>query len=218
MEKEAREALARTIASLEERLASSDQTQSRRTRKTAKPESPRARLLAQIDTLERQAGYMDDEMESACGVSMMDDDIELDEDIYEDDAMMDEDSDISMMDLDDDDDDDDDDLVGAPVVLDVEDDTFLASEEDPFGVEEEITQDYLDDVAEEEVNPDKITTNPTMLSTAPTGYVARLKSASARLDRVANVLETQGRNELAFRIDTIADAIDARIAKEVSNA
>ena len=53
-----------------------------------------------------------------------------------------------------------------------------------------------------------------MLDAAPTGYVARLKSASMRLDRVAGYLEQQGSKKLAFRIDQISDAIDARIRKE----
>jgi hypothetical protein len=41
-----------------------------------------------------------------------------------------------------------------------------------------------------------------------------LKSASARLDKVAEYLEKNGRRELAFRIDKIADAIDAKVKQE----
>jgi hypothetical protein len=157
---------------------------------------------------------MDDDMddESACGY--MDDD--------ESEMYMDDESEMYM----------DDDLVDEPVVLDEEDDfddfddepidleeedIVYASETEP-GIEDEITQDYLDDVLEEEKEPDNIVTDESMLDTAPTGYVARLKSASARLDRVADYLEKQGRKELALRIDKISDAIDARIKKEARDA
>ena len=56
-------------------------------------------------------------------------------------------------------------------------------------------------------------TNDSTLDAAPTGYVARLKSASARLDVVAGYLEKSGRTAMALRIDKIADSIDARVAK-----
>lgn len=79
------------------------------------------------------------------------------------------------------------------------------------GAEDEIDQDYLDDALETQKNPASVVTDQSMLDAAPTEYVARLKSASARLDRVAAYCEQQGRTKLAFRIDQIADAIDARI-------
>ena len=79
------------------------------------------------------------------------------------------------------------------------------------GIEDQITQDYLDDVAELRPGAAELETAPSMLSIAPTEYTARLKKASARLDAVAEYLEKNGRTELAFRIDKISDAIEARI-------
>ena len=95
-------------------------------------------------------------------------------------------------------------------------DAVLSSEEDPSGVEEEITQDYLDDV-EEEVGAEDEATDDSVLDVAPTEYVAKLRRASARLDRVAEELERKGRVNLAYRIDEISDAIDAQIEKEKRN-
>ena len=85
-----------------------------------------------------------------------------------------------------------------------------ASEMSP-GIEDEINQDYLDDVAKLRPGAVELSTAPSMLSVAPTEYTARLKKASARLDAVADYLEKNGRTELAFRIDKISDAIEARI-------
>jgi len=98
---------------------------------------------------------------------------------------------------------------------DFEDEVFVAAEgQDPVvkpGAEDDIDQDYLDDVLKVEKNPASIVTDSSMLDAAPTGYVARLKSASSRLDRVATYCEQQGNEELALRIDKIANVIDARI-------
>lgn len=87
-----------------------------------------------------------------------------------------------------------------------------ASEVDPSGVEEKITQDRFSEV-ERIQHGEELTTGPSMGAVAPTRseYVTRMKSASARLDKVADYLEKHGRRELAFRIDKIADAIDVRI-------
>ena len=79
------------------------------------------------------------------------------------------------------------------------------------GIEDQIIQDYLDSVAELRPGAAELETAPSMLSVAPTEYTARLKKASARLDHVAAYLEKNGRIELAFRIDKISDAIEARI-------
>ncbi len=87
-----------------------------------------------------------------------------------------------------------------------------ASLVDPDGVEEEITQKYLTEVEDLE-HGTELATNDSTLDAAPTGYVARLKSASARLDVVAGYLEKSGRTAMALRIDKIADSIDARVAK-----
>jgi hypothetical protein len=87
-----------------------------------------------------------------------------------------------------------------------------ASIVDPSGIEESITQDYLTEV-EDLAHGEELTTGDSVLDVAPTGYTARLKNASARLDKVASYLEKTGRTEMALRIDKIADAVDARIAK-----
>ena len=87
-----------------------------------------------------------------------------------------------------------------------------ASLVDKGGVEEKITQESLSDVEDLE-HGTELTTDDSMLDAAPTGYVARLKKASARLDNVAGYLEKTGRKQLAFRIDKISDSIDARVAK-----
>ena len=87
-----------------------------------------------------------------------------------------------------------------------------ASEVDPNGVEEQITQKSLTEVENLE-HGTELATEPTTLDAAPTGYVARLKNASARLDAVAEYLEKTGRTQMALRIDRIADVIDSRVAK-----
>jgi len=96
-----------------------------------------------------------------------------------------------------------------------EDDGKKASEVDPDGIEEQITQDRFTEV-EKITHGTELTTGPSMGAVAPTRseYVARLKSASVRLDKVAEYLERHGRRELAFRIDKIADAIDEKINEE----
>ena len=96
-----------------------------------------------------------------------------------------------------------------------EDDGKKASEVDPDGIEEQITQDRFTEV-EKITHGTELTTGPSMGAVAPTRseYVARLKSASVRLDKVAEYLEKHGRRELAFRIDKIADAIDEKINEE----
>jgi hypothetical protein len=161
-------------------------------------------------------GGLEEMVKTACGETFMDDDeVSMS-------GWMEDDDEVSMggyM--------DDDDVIDEPVVLeeaapvdleeDEEEDIVYASEVKP-GIEDEITQDYLDDVLEEEKEPDDIVTDETMLETAPTEYVARLMRASSRLDKVADYLEKQGRTELALRIDKISDAIDARIKKEARDA
>ena len=83
-----------------------------------------------------------------------------------------------------------------------------ASEADPSGIEEEITQDYLDEVADE---VDKDDVGEEMGDTVDS-KIARYKEASMRLDRVAEYLESNGKLAIARRIDALADAIDAEIA------
>jgi hypothetical protein len=89
---------------------------------------------------------------------------------------------------------------------------FMASETAP-GIEDEITQDFLDEV-EEEVGADNISTEDTTKDVvASEGYAARLAEASARLDRVASFVEKQGQVKLAYRLDRLADILDAERSK-----
>lgn len=138
-------------------------------------------------------------VKAACGESFMDDvdTEEILEALPDEEVPGDDMDEMSYMDMDDDMDDD-----------------MAYMEYMSEDSEDQIDQDYLDDVVKEEKNPADVTTNDSMLDAAPTGYVARLMSASRRLDRVADELEKQGNKKMAFRIDKIADAIDARIAEE----
>ncbi len=94
-----------------------------------------------------------------------------------------------------------------------------ASLADPNGIEEQITQDKFTEV-EGERHGEELATDDSMLAVgrqvghsavASEDYVARLMKASDRLDRVASYLEKNGRRSLAFKVDRIADAVDARI-------
>ena len=101
---------------------------------------------------------------------------------------------------------------------DDDDDCLNASLKDPSGIEEEITQDRFKEVKGEE-HGEELASAESMLALGrqvgkkqvATDVVARLKSASVRLDKVAEYLEKHGRRELEYRIDKIADALDARI-------
>ena len=197
--------LADRVAALERRLG---------VKATETPQS----LVAQIEDVEKRIeamGYMDEE-------------VVMDESFAE--PVIDEGLDgMSWMD---DDDDDDDDFEESPDVVDdvvVEDFMDMDTDEDycdgsgPMmgsdhtaakpDVEDDITQDYLSEVVDL-VHGEELTTDKSMLDTARSGSeesVARMKSASARLDRVAEHFEKTGRKKLAFRIDQISDALDARI-------
>jgi len=101
---------------------------------------------------------------------------------------------------------------------DDDDDCVNASLKDPSGIEEEITQDRFTEVESEEHGEELASAESMVALGRQVGkkqvaseVVARLKSASARLDKVAGYLEKHGRRELAYRLDKIADAIDARI-------
>jgi hypothetical protein len=80
------------------------------------------------------------------------------------------------------------------------------------GIEDEITTDKYRELQRLQ-HGTELTTDTMMLQVAPTEseYKETLKLASARLDRVANYLEKHGYRALAFRVDKIADAIDAKI-------
>ena len=153
--------------------------------KTASTKTAGKMLLAEIDELEEQiAGmYAADEDE--------------DEPITADDDEADEEP-ITA------DDDDDDEVPVNEEPVEVE------SSESAPGIEDEITQDKFREV-EDTRHGTELSSGPTMRSVAPTNYTARLMQASVRLDKVAEYLEKNGRNQLAFRIDKIADAIDSHL-------
>jgi hypothetical protein len=178
------------------------------------------------DTLEVGMG---DELDPMDEVGMSDDlglddvdDDPMDEDLDLDEVDMDEDLDLDEVGMDEVGMDE----VGMDEDLDLDEDFCtgpkFGSETKP-GVEDEITQDYLSE-AEGEAHGDEMTTDDSMIDAAPTGHVAsreyasRLKRASARLDRVAEYLEANGRKPLARRIDRISDAIDARSKKALRRA
>ena len=147
----------------------------------ASQEAPRSTLAAEIAAVEKS-------IEAMCGKD------EKEEETVE-----------ASVTADDDDDDD-------------KDEATCASEKAP-GIEDEITQDKFSEV-EGERHGEELATFDSMeeagrqvgrKSVASDEYVARMKKASERLDRVAEYLEKNGRRELAFRIDKIADAIDSRI-------
>lgn len=152
----------------------------------------RKALIAEITGLEKKLGcYMDDDSVIPGDGGMV--------------APVEEPMDDFLASEDEDDDDD-------------ADDAKSASEKDPSGIEEEITQDKFSEV-EKEMHGDELASAESMEAVGrqvgrgatASEVVARLKKASARLDRVADYLEKHGRRQLAFRIDKIADAIDARI-------
>lgn len=100
-----------------------------------------------------------------------------------------------------------------------EEDVTVASLVDPNGIEEEITQDRFAEV-EGERHGEELASAGSMLevgrevgtkTASAKDYVARLMTASERLDKVAEYLEKCGRRSLAFKVDKIADAIDAKI-------
>lgn len=157
--------------------------------KTASTKTAGKMLLAEIDELEEQiAGmYAADEDE--------------DEPITADDDEADEEEESITADDDDDADDE------VPVN---EEPVEVESSESAPGIEDEITQDKFREV-EDTRHGTELSSGPTMRSVAPTNYTARLMQASTRLDRVAEYLEKHGRNQLAFRIDKIADAIDSHL-------
>jgi hypothetical protein len=152
--------------------------------KSASEQNSRKSLVAEIESLEKRLNgcYMDDTAEPTL------DDLQ------------------TVLGMDDDDDDDD--------------ESVKASLADPNGIEEEITQDRFSEV-ESERHGEELASADSMLEVgrevgrkpvaSAKEYVARLMQASDRLDKVAEYLEKNGRRSLAFKIDRISDAIDARI-------
>lgn len=107
-----------------------------------------------------------------------------------------------------------------------------ASLQNPNGPEEQITQKSLTEVQDLKGQRD-LATKPSLADVvekpAPKAedvteeglpdevvesdeeFAASMRQASARLDKIADYLEKSGRKALAYRIDKISDAIDARI-------
>lgn len=199
-----RDAIMRDIAALEAQL-------------DGKRPARRARRKSSGDNILAALGQLEAMVKEACGESFMDDQSSM--------SYMDEPGMSCMEESYMDDVDTEEILEALPDEevpgedMEEEDESSMTYMQDVFGsdaedgAEDEITQDSLDDVLETEKSPSSIVTDPSMLDAAPTEYVARMKSASQRLDRVAAYCEQQGRTKLAFRIDQIADAIDARIKK-----
>jgi hypothetical protein len=202
-------------------LKSDSRRRLRMAKETQKRAGKPTSLIAQIDELEKritamgpgeEMSFMDDDLD-AVGIG----DVELevgdaapvevlDDGVVEEDFM---DMDDEFMDMDDE-------------FMDMDDgeefcDGMMASEKEASesrpGIEDQITQDYLSEVVDLR-HGEELDTDASMLDTARNGSeeaVVRLKSASARLDKVATYLEKNGRTKLALHIDKIADAIDARI-------
>jgi len=216
-----REALEKRVVALERKLGA-------RQRKPAPKRSSRQTLAAEITELERRLdamSYMDEdaalEDDVDVGMDYMDDDMDVEEVGMDDLDMEPVVDDVEVVDevvepaMDDELDDElDEELVEDEELVDYC--GLMASETKP-GVEDRISQDYLSEV-EGVAHGEELATDDSMLEAAPTRYrasreyVSRLKRASARLDKVADYLEQNGRTELAERIDRIADAIDARIS------
>ena len=174
-------------------------------KKEASTKSASRTLLAEIDDLEEQIAGMyakdEDEDDKTAASKKADDDTD---DADADDITADDDADKDDVEEDKKADDDDAD--------DKVDEEITSSEAAP-GIEDEITQDKFGEV-EDTRHGKELSSGPSMRSIAPTNYTARLKQASARLDRVADYLEKQGRKQLALRVDKIADAIDQNIQEE----
>lgn len=71
------------------------------------------------------------------------------------------------------------------------------------GVEDRINQNYL-------TNMEAMTHRPAGVDPS---IRTKLRHASVSLDRIADQLEKQGKVALAYRVDRVADEIDARLAK-----
>ena len=219
MSKAILERLARLEAAVGTRQASTSQT--RRSPRRRSGSDPRRAILADIDNLERQ-------LEAGRGWMDMDEELIVEPGMGQP-GYMDMDDDASMgrpgyMDLDDDLDADldDDDLpeMGDMTYMDMDmDEDMVASEVDPNGIEEQITQDSLTQV-EDLRGAQGLATEDSMEDAARVGadsdseYIARLTRASKRLGRVAAYLEKHGRIKFAYRIDQMADAVDEKIKGE----
>jgi hypothetical protein len=202
------------------------------------PKKPRRQQAkSEEDTILAALGSLESMVKEACGESFMEEEemSYMDEDMVEmsymdEDEMsyMDEDEMSYMDEVVEDDVMDYEDEMGYMDYMDgmgIEEDIVLAEGPGtdyppvPAGAEGEITQDYLDDVLETQENPNSIVTEPSMNDAAPggEGVTAGLIRASKRLDRVAAYCEQKGSMKLAYKIDQIADAVDARIKKEARN-
>ena len=230
-----RDSLKRRISALEQRLGDGSTARRRMTSRKVQGERPTQRtaaktLLAEIEELEQQLDPgvyveedelgMDEFSEPAPAAPVVVDELGMDDSdelgmdgLGEEEAL----GELGMDDMDEDD-------MGLEDGLSLEDELgcdgmgpdMLASEdggerksseEDPNGVEEDISQDYLSDVQGERHGEELATAGSVR------ECVARLVRAKKRLDRLADYLEKNGRKRMAFKVDQVSDAIDARIAK-----
>jgi hypothetical protein len=113
--------------------------------------------------------------------------------LVEDDEFMDEDDDELL----DEDEFMDDDIIGE--------DEFMAGEYET-DIDDEISQDYLDDVEEAA----GVTLQTTDIRNA---NARKYKGAVKKLEAIATHLEKHGRKKVAYRLDQICDRIDSEIRK-----
>jgi len=158
--------------------------------------------MAELEDLDFEDEFGIDDVELA------EDEVEGEEDMFDLETLASDDD--AEDDADDAEEDDTDVEAAEDIDLDGFDDEVEASEVDPDGVEEQISQDSLSEVLGV-TKGTQSKTHDSMLSVGKKAYVAKMREASARLDRVASYLEKTGRVKLACRIDRIADAVDAKI-------
>jgi len=201
----AQNSLKREIRAAERRLASLRKKASASRRPTASEV-----ILAEIAQIEEKlaCGEMGAPMEAPMSYMEMEESMDY----------------MDYMDMDMDMDMDDDIIIEDDLDDDFDDEMSYMEMEEPMGymhaadegVEDEITQDYLSDVVNLMGKGD-LATEPSMEDAARDASMTSvdfLKRASARLDRVSNYLEKNGQVKIAFRLDKMADAVDARIKQE----
>jgi hypothetical protein len=108
---------------------------------------------------------------------------------------------------------------GDLIEEDFDEPALMASVADPSGIEEEITDDHFSEVSRV-TGDDDIPDAQHTIDVAPTelAHTANMKEASQRLDRLAQYIEQKvaaGEDKkwlkVAYRIDQMADSIDAQI-------
>ena len=177
-EKSLKSRIARLRRELDGTDESFDRPRYRREAKSSQPKHRRAR-----------GRYMDDALVED---EFMDDAL-VEDVLVEDDEFMDEDDlDDEFM---------DDDIIGEDEFM-----AGLVEYETEGGIDDDISQDYLDDVLE--------STGVSVQTTDIRDANARkYKGAVRKLEAIANHLEQHGRKKVAYRLDQICDRIDSEIRK-----